>query len=81
MRKPTTYFEQVPLALAKKIAEQEVASSAITCAICNHAVALEKCKIDEDGKAVHDDCYLTKLARAIDTPLSSSSPKDHRGTT
>jgi len=32
------------------------------CWICGHAVPLEECKIDEHGLAVHDKCYVAKLA-------------------
>ena len=31
------------------------------CPICNLAVALEAAKTDEDGRAMHEDCYLLKL--------------------
>lgn len=60
MKKSTTNFEQVPLELAKKAAD--ATASLITCSICGKPVVLEKCKIDEDGHAVHADCYFHKLA-------------------
>ena len=60
MKKAKTNFEQVPLELAKKAVDAEPAL--ITCAICGRPVVLEKCKIDEDGHAVHADCYFHKLA-------------------
>jgi hypothetical protein len=34
-----------------------------TCALCNNTVELETCKIDESGKAIHEECYLRKLIR------------------
>jgi hypothetical protein len=32
------------------------------CWICGKAVTLEDCKVDEYGMAVHEDCYVAKLA-------------------
>jgi hypothetical protein len=34
-----------------------------TCPLCNNAVELETCQIDESGKAIHEECYLRKLIR------------------
>jgi hypothetical protein len=31
------------------------------CWICGKAVLLEVCKIDEQGRAVHETCYLTSV--------------------
>lgn len=62
-----TEFEQVPLDLAKRIAERETTlsrSGRATCAVCGMPVKLEECKTDEDGEAVHGACYLTKIAAA-----------------
>lgn len=28
------------------------------CAICDRLVSLESCKIDEEGRAVHEHCYI-----------------------
>jgi len=61
MRKSKTHFEQVPLELARRVAEK-AAPALISCAICGKGVVLEKCKIDEKGLAVHEDCYFRKLA-------------------
>jgi hypothetical protein len=33
-----------------------------TCWICGHAVSLETCKTDEHGEAVHEECYVARLA-------------------
>lgn len=33
-----------------------------TCWLCSKDADLTTCKIDEHGKAVHDDCYAAKLA-------------------
>ncbi len=34
-----------------------------TCWICNKAIPLENCKVDEYGKGVHAECYTAMLAR------------------
>ena len=31
------------------------------CSICAIPVKLEECKTDEEGRAVHEQCYVTKL--------------------
>jgi hypothetical protein len=31
------------------------------CNVCGRAVSLEYCKTDENGDAVHEECYLRKL--------------------
>ena len=36
-------------------------SSPLLCRICGKPVAVEGCKTDDDGKAVHEDCYVLKL--------------------
>jgi hypothetical protein len=32
------------------------------CSICNKPIVLETSKTDENGKAVHEDCYIKRLA-------------------
>jgi len=61
MKKSKIHFEQVPLELVKQAAEA-VTPALISCAICAKPVVLEKCKVDENGHAVHEDCYFRKLA-------------------
>jgi hypothetical protein len=34
----------------------------LLCQLCGKHVALESCKTDENGKAVHDECYARSLA-------------------
>jgi len=41
------------------------------CSICNLPVPLNSAKTDEDGKAVHEDCYLTKLGIRVSKPVIS----------
>jgi hypothetical protein len=44
------------------------------CWICGNRVSLEKCKTDEYGKAVHEDCYLAKIhLQAGNTPQSPNA--------
>jgi hypothetical protein len=31
------------------------------CWICGNKVSLERCKIDEHGRAVHEQCYVAKI--------------------
>lgn len=33
------------------------------CAICDKPVSLETAKFDEDGRTVHEQCYVLKLKR------------------
>jgi len=33
----------------------------ILCGICGHPVALETCKIDEQGLPIHESCYAAKM--------------------
>jgi hypothetical protein len=58
-------FEQVPIELAKKAVEQDLKSANanfVPCVICGKPVELERCKTDENGKAVHEKCYLKAAA-------------------
>jgi hypothetical protein len=34
----------------------------LLCPICNKPVKLETAKSDEGGKAIHEECYLSKLS-------------------
>jgi len=33
----------------------------LCCSICETPVPLEDCKIDEQGRAVHESCYCAKV--------------------
>lgn len=35
--------------------------SPLLCLICGKPVAVETCKTDESGKAVHENCYVLKV--------------------
>lgn len=43
------------------------------CSVCYKPVKLELSKTDEDGQAVHEECYLWKLHREATNP----QPKPH----
>ena len=45
-----------------------------TCWICGNRVALERCKVDEHGQAVHEDCYMAKIHVQNGNPPQSSDP-------
>jgi hypothetical protein len=34
---------------------------AVTCVICGKTVSLELARIDENGKAVHEECYMERV--------------------
>jgi len=44
-----------------------------TCSICNEPVEMESGKADEDGHAVHEECYLHKLGLTEMTPRPKPS--------
>jgi hypothetical protein len=64
-----TRFEQVPLDLVRKLAGEAtrgLPGHFLDCVICGKAVELEHCKTDEYGDAVHDKCYIARMAQAKD---------------
>lgn len=42
------------------------------CPICNKSVVLESAKTDENGGAVHEECYLLKICLKAATTSSES---------
>lgn len=42
------------------------------CDVCGRAVSLEYCKTDERGDAVHEECYLRKLALEKAPPMTKT---------
>ena len=42
------------------------------CSICNEPVEVETAKTDENGKAVHEDCYVRVLRLKKITPPKAS---------
>ena len=63
MEKRNTHFEQVPISVVKKVVGLELLRPLAYCAICNKPVELERCKTDEAGDAVHEDCYVSKVSQ------------------
>lgn len=66
MTKQKTYFEQVPVAVAKQLVwkqSERPGAFLVSCRICGIPVGLEDCKVDERGGAVHEKCYVSGLAR------------------
>ena len=48
----------------------------ILCAICFQPVDLTKCKTDEDGRPVHENCYSMKMAATVPNSVSpKKTPK------
>jgi hypothetical protein len=45
-------------------------SNVLICSICRQPVALENSKTDENGHAIHEDCYLQRLLASLDDPPS-----------
>jgi len=37
-----------------------------TCPVCNERVELETCKTDEHGHAIHEECYVAMLHKALE---------------
>ena len=44
-----------------------------SCWICRNPVSLEECKIDDDGQAVHEPCYIRVVTRKSGSAVSSPS--------
>ena len=43
------------------------------CYLCNRPVPLESCKTDENGEAMHEECYTLKLRLRNATTFSSKA--------
>jgi hypothetical protein len=54
--------------------ELEARSPSPVCRICKQPVPLENCKLDENGKAVHESCYVDELLRLV-ANRSKSEPE------
>jgi len=64
VQRPKLNFQDIAIEDVLSIAERErVLRQSRRCSICGAPVELERCKIDENGDAVHDDCYLLKASR------------------
>jgi len=40
------------------------------CPICNKPLQLETSKTDENGRAVHEECYIKRLLASLQDPPS-----------
>ncbi len=60
MSKPKSDVEQT-LQEKGNATQSHTSNGTIPCAICGEPVQLESCKTDEDGSAVHAECYFDKL--------------------
>lgn len=49
-------------AIPKQIRKKPAPETCVPCIICGQPVALEMAKTDDDGQAVHENCYVHKLA-------------------
>ena len=52
----------VSVPFAVEVRKMMPSTSQPQCWICSQPCQLEDCKIDEEGHAVHDECYAAKLA-------------------
>jgi hypothetical protein len=43
----------------------------VFCSVCNEQISLETSKTDENGKAVHEECYFMVLKGAAPIPPST----------
>jgi hypothetical protein len=53
----------------KKLLQSDLQERVMLCTICNRPITLENAKIDENGRAVHEECYVNQLlAKQPDPP-------------
>jgi hypothetical protein len=43
------------------------------CSICNEPMDLKTAKTDEDGKGVHEECYVDKIRRDLVTSMERNA--------
>lgn len=53
--------------------EQSGAFLVVICSICGRRVNLETSKTDEDGQAVHEECYVRKIAASVSLSRENQS--------
>ena len=70
----------VSVPFAVEVRKMMPSTSQPQCWICSQPCHLEDCKIDEEGHAVHDECYAVKLApeKGSQSPESQTLPNAHR---
>jgi len=52
--------------------------SPVICQICKKPVILETARIDERGKAVHEECYLKTIQAGRERPYVEDDPETER---
>ena len=52
--------------------------SPVICQICKKPVILEIARIDEHGKAVHEECYLKTIQAGHERPRVEDDPETER---
>jgi hypothetical protein len=50
---------------AMKRVSQHATKAQTECPVCGEPVSLERCKTDEDGRAIHEDCYVRKICSSV----------------
>jgi len=45
-------------------------TSPMICHLCGHQVTITTCTVDENGKAVHEECYNRELAARMDGSIN-----------
>jgi hypothetical protein len=53
--------------------EQSGTFLVVICSICGRRVNLETSKTDEDGQAVHEECYVRKIAASVSLSRKNQS--------
>lgn len=71
------YLHRIPLADRRRVWPY---SSNPACSICKEPVELETAKTDECGRAIHESCYLLKLASSVNVSAGASSKCPDRHT-
>jgi hypothetical protein len=59
----------------KKVPQGASKSGLPRCSVCNEPVELRIAKTDEDGKAIHEECYVLRM-QMKGRPLLSGNPSD-----
>jgi hypothetical protein len=49
------------MSLVSRILRQRARGIQPSCPVCNEAVTLETSKTNEDGKAIHEECYVARV--------------------
>jgi hypothetical protein len=58
----------------KKVPQGASKSGLPMCSVCNEPVELRIAKTDEDGKAIHEECYVLRIQ--LKGPLPHENPSD-----